>query len=108
MGVVMGMGTGVWARTRLSAGRNCWRCVYYVVGQADGGFGSVGGPCFHPPRHSSNTPTNPTTQQVYALQMQLHALRRDSRRLKELYEEARRVTWGVPHPRTLGLMQVGR
>ena len=54
----------------------------------------------------THTHTHTHNTQVYALQMQLHSLRRDSRRLQELYRQALRVTWGIPHPRTLGLLQV--
>ncbi|TFJ88424.1 hypothetical protein NSK_000773 [Nannochloropsis salina CCMP1776] len=43
--------------------------------------------------------------EVYALQMQLFALQKDSRKLKHLYKLALGITWGVPHPRTLGVLQ---
>ncbi|EWM29477.1 cop9 signalosome complex subunit 2 [Nannochloropsis gaditana] len=43
--------------------------------------------------------------EVYALQMQLFALQKDSRKLKDLYKLALGITWGVPHPRTLGVLQ---
>jgi COP9 signalosome complex subunit 2 len=42
---------------------------------------------------------------VYTLEIQLHSLRRDTRRLKELYHKALRIKSGIPHPRTMAVLQ---
>lgn len=43
--------------------------------------------------------------QVLTLEIQMHSLRKDTRKLKELYHKALRIKSGIPHPRTMAVLQ---
>jgi COP9 signalosome complex subunit 2 len=42
--------------------------------------------------------------EVYALQIQMYSDQKDTKKLRDLYQKARRVQGDVPHPRTLGVI----
>mmetsp|Transcript_27637 Transcript_27637/g.33600 ORF Transcript_27637/g.33600 Transcript_27637/m.33600 type:complete len:501 (-) Transcript_27637:247-1749(-) len=43
--------------------------------------------------------------EIYALQIQLYSRQKDNKKLREIFERAMRVEGGIPHPRTLALIQ---
>uniref|UniRef100_A0A7S2PLH7 PCI domain-containing protein n=1 Tax=Leptocylindrus danicus TaxID=163516 RepID=A0A7S2PLH7_9STRA len=43
--------------------------------------------------------------EIYALQIQLYSRQKDTKKLRELFRRAMRVEGGIPHPRTLALIQ---
>jgi len=43
--------------------------------------------------------------EIYALQIQLYSRKKDNKKLRELFDRAMRVEGGIPHPRTLALVQ---
>jgi len=43
--------------------------------------------------------------EIYALQIQLYSRLKDNRMLREIFSKAMRVQGGIPHPRTLALIQ---
>lgn len=45
------------------------------------------------------------TMEIYALQIQLYSRQKDHKRLRETFRKAMTVRGGIPHPRTLALMQ---
>jgi COP9 signalosome complex subunit 2 len=54
---------------------------------------------------TSSTSSSTQTMEVTALQMQLYARLQDYTRLRETYKQAMSVRGGLPHPRTLALIQ---
>mmetsp|Transcript_37095 Transcript_37095/g.54529 ORF Transcript_37095/g.54529 Transcript_37095/m.54529 type:complete len:582 (-) Transcript_37095:205-1950(-) len=64
------------------------------------------------PSNNSNTTTQSEQRfagthllEIYALQIQLYSRQKDNKKLRELFERAMRVEGGIPHPRTLALIQ---
>mmetsp|Transcript_34810 Transcript_34810/g.70410 ORF Transcript_34810/g.70410 Transcript_34810/m.70410 type:complete len:567 (+) Transcript_34810:317-2017(+) len=43
--------------------------------------------------------------EIYALQIQLYSRQKDNKKLREIFDKAMRVQGGIPHPRTLALIQ---
>mmetsp|Transcript_38519 Transcript_38519/g.44890 ORF Transcript_38519/g.44890 Transcript_38519/m.44890 type:complete len:548 (+) Transcript_38519:70-1713(+) len=43
--------------------------------------------------------------EIYALQIQLYSRQKDNKKVRELYNRAMRVEGGIPHPRTIALIQ---
>ena len=43
--------------------------------------------------------------EIYALQIQLYSRQKDNKKLREIFDRAMRVRGGIPHPRTLALIQ---
>jgi COP9 signalosome complex subunit 2 len=43
--------------------------------------------------------------EIYALQIQLYSRQKDNKKLRDLFDRAMRVEGGIPHPRTLALIQ---
>ena len=52
---------------------------------------------------SSSSSTN--LMEIYALQIQLYSRLKDNKMLREIFTKAMRVHGGIPHPRTLALIQ---
>eukprot|EP00559_Dactyliosolen_fragilissimus_P000739 CAMPEP_0184867454 /NCGR_PEP_ID=MMETSP0580-20130426/26638_1 /TAXON_ID=1118495 /ORGANISM="Dactyliosolen fragilissimus" /LENGTH=545 /DNA_ID=CAMNT_0027367765 /DNA_START=47 /DNA_END=1681 /DNA_ORIENTATION=+ len=60
--------------------------------------------------YSSNTTTNTSSSstnlmEVYALQIQLYSRLKDNKKLRGIFSKAMQVQGGIPHPRTLALIQ---
>ena len=55
--------------------------------------------------NSSSSSSSTQTMEIYALQIQLYSRQRDHKRLRETFQKAMAVRGGIPHPRTLALMQ---
>lgn len=45
------------------------------------------------------------SMEVYALQIQLHSRNKDNKKLRQVFNKAMAVRGGIPHPRTLALIQ---
>ncbi|KAL3925178.1 MAG: hypothetical protein SGILL_000586 [Bacillariaceae sp.] len=45
------------------------------------------------------------SMEIYALQIQLYSRRKDNKKLREVFNKAMGVRGGIPHPRTLALIQ---
>jgi COP9 signalosome complex subunit 2 len=43
--------------------------------------------------------------EIYALQIQLHSRQKDNKELRKIFDKALAVRGGIPHPRTLALIQ---
>ena len=55
---------------------------------------------------SNNVSTSSTNlMEIYALQIQLYSRMKDHKKLREIYSKAMKVQGGIPHPRTIGLIQ---
>jgi len=54
---------------------------------------------------SSSSGTSTHLLEIYALQIQLYSRQKDNKKLRELFRRAMRVEGGIPHPRTLALIQ---
>mmetsp|Transcript_1706 Transcript_1706/g.2437 ORF Transcript_1706/g.2437 Transcript_1706/m.2437 type:complete len:567 (-) Transcript_1706:147-1847(-) len=55
---------------------------------------------------SSTTSTSSTNlMEIYALQIQLYSRMKDHKKLREIYSKAMQVHGGIPHPRTIALIQ---
>jgi COP9 signalosome complex subunit 2 len=54
---------------------------------------------------SSSSSSSTNSMEIYALQIQLHSQTRDHKRLRATYQQAMQVRGGIPHPRTLALIQ---
>lgn len=55
---------------------------------------------------SSTTSTSSTNlMEIYALQIQLYSRMKDHKKLREIYSKAMQVRGGIPHPRTIALIQ---
>lgn len=59
--------------------------------------GSVGG--------TSGNSSSTNLMEVYALQIQLYSRLGDNQKLRDIFSRANRVRGGIPHPRTLALVQ---
>jgi len=46
-----------------------------------------------------------TSMEIYALQIQLYSRQKDTKKLRETFHKAMNVRGGVPHPRTIALIQ---
>jgi len=59
------------------------------------------------PSNNNNTTTSSSTNlmEIYALQIQLHSRQKDNKKLRQIFAKAMRVQGGIPHPRTLALIQ---
>lgn len=49
--------------------------------------------------------SNTQSMEIYALQIQLYSRQKDNKRLRECFHRAMAVRGGIPHPRTLALIQ---
>jgi COP9 signalosome complex subunit 2 len=49
--------------------------------------------------------TSTQSMEVYALQIQLYSRQKDNKKLREVFNKAMAVRGGIPHPRTLALIQ---
>ena len=54
---------------------------------------------------SSSSSSSTTSMEIYALQIQLYSRQKDHKRLRETFHRAMAIQGGIPHPRTLALMQ---
>lgn len=54
---------------------------------------------------SSSSGSSTHLLEIYALQIQLYSRQKDNKKLRELFRRAMRVEGGIPHPRTLALIQ---
>jgi COP9 signalosome complex subunit 2 len=54
---------------------------------------------------SSSSASSTQTMEIYSLQIQLYSRLKDHKRLRETFQKAANVRGGIPHPRTLALMQ---
>eukprot|EP00554_Chaetoceros_debilis_P009908 CAMPEP_0194103908 /NCGR_PEP_ID=MMETSP0150-20130528/4264_1 /TAXON_ID=122233 /ORGANISM="Chaetoceros debilis, Strain MM31A-1" /LENGTH=563 /DNA_ID=CAMNT_0038791255 /DNA_START=156 /DNA_END=1847 /DNA_ORIENTATION=- len=55
---------------------------------------------------SSSSSTSKThLMEIYALQIQLYSRLKDNAKLREIFDQAMKVQGGIPHPRTLALIQ---
>jgi COP9 signalosome complex subunit 2 len=49
--------------------------------------------------------TSTQSMEIYALQIQLYSRQKDNKKLREVFNKAMAVRGGIPHPRTLALIQ---
>jgi COP9 signalosome complex subunit 2 len=54
---------------------------------------------------SSNSGSSTQSMEIYALQIQLYSRQKDNKKLREVFSKAMAVRGGIPHPRTLALIQ---
>jgi COP9 signalosome complex subunit 2 len=54
---------------------------------------------------SSSSGWSTQSMEIYALQIQLYSRQKDSKKLREVFLKAMTVRGGIPHPRTLALIQ---
>jgi hypothetical protein len=54
---------------------------------------------------SSSSTTGSQSMEIYALQMQLYSRQKDNKKLRDVFHKAMSVRGGIPHPRTLALIQ---
>ena len=54
---------------------------------------------------SGSGSSNTQSMEIYALQIQLYSRQKDNKRLRECFHRAMAVRGGIPHPRTLALIQ---
>lgn len=54
---------------------------------------------------SSNSGSSTQSMEIYALQIQLYSRQKDNKKLREVFNKAMAVRGGIPHPRTLALIQ---
>lgn len=59
------------------------------------------------PSHSTSNASASSTNlmEIYALQIQLYSRMKDHKKLREIYTKAMKVQGGIPHPRTIALIQ---
>jgi len=55
--------------------------------------------------NNSNASSSTNLMEIYALQIQLHSRQKDNKKLRQIFAKAMRVQGGIPHPRTLALIQ---
>lgn len=53
----------------------------------------------------SSTGSSTQSMEVYALQIQLYSRQKDNKKLRDVFNKAMAVRGGIPHPRTLALIQ---
>ena len=61
--------------------------------------GSAGG------ESSASSGASTQSMEIYALQIQLYSRQKDNKKLREVFNKAMSVLGGIPHPRTLALIQ---
>jgi COP9 signalosome complex subunit 2 len=54
---------------------------------------------------ASNSGSSTQSMEIYALQIQLYSRQKDNKKLREVFNKAMAVRGGIPHPRTLALIQ---
>jgi len=54
---------------------------------------------------SSTTTSSTNLMEIYALQIQLYSKQKDNKKLRDVFQKAMSVRGGIPHPRTLALIQ---
>ncbi len=54
---------------------------------------------------SGNSASSTNLMEIYALQIQLYSSLKDHKKLREIYTKAMQVRGGIPHPRTIALIQ---
>jgi COP9 signalosome complex subunit 2 len=54
---------------------------------------------------SSTSGSSTQSMEIYALQIQLYSRQKDNKKLREVFNKAMAVRGGIPHPRTLALIQ---
>lgn len=54
---------------------------------------------------SSNSASSTQSIEIYALQIQLYSRQKDNKKLRETFTHAMNVRGGIPHPRTLAMIQ---
>jgi len=54
---------------------------------------------------SSSTGASTQSMEIYALQIQLYSRQKDNKKLRDVFNKAMAVRGGIPHPRTLALIQ---
>jgi hypothetical protein len=54
---------------------------------------------------SSSSGSSTQSMEIYALQIQLYSRQKDNKKLREVFSKAMAVRGGIPHPRTLALIQ---
>jgi len=62
----------------------------------------------NPSNNNNNTSSSSSStnlMEIYALQIQLHSRQKDNKKLRQIFAKAMRVQGGIPHPRTLALIQ---
>jgi COP9 signalosome complex subunit 2 len=64
-------------------------------GSSEGGEGGGG----------SSSGSSTQSMEIYALQIQLYSRQKDNKKLREVFNKAMSVLGGIPHPRTLALIQ---
>ena len=56
--------------------------------------------------HTTNSSSSSTNlMEIYALQIQLYSRQKDHKKLRDIYTRAMSVRGGIPHPRTIALIQ---
>ena len=61
---------------------------------------------YHEESHSSGTASVSTnSMEIYALQIQLYSRLKDNKKLRSTFHKAMNVRGGIPHPRTIALIQ---
>ncbi|EEC47024.1 COP9 SigNalosome subunit 2, partial [Phaeodactylum tricornutum CCAP 1055/1] len=58
-----------------------------------------------PPEDSGSASSSTQSMEIYALQIQLYSRQKDHKRLRETFQKAMAVRGGIPHPRTIALIQ---
>jgi COP9 signalosome complex subunit 2 len=53
----------------------------------------------------SSSASSTNLMEIYALQIQLYSRMKDHKKLREIYTKAMKVRGGIPHPRTIALIQ---
>lgn len=54
---------------------------------------------------SSSSTSSTNLMEIYALQIQLYSRMKDHKKLRDVYTKAMQIRGGIPHPRTLALIQ---
>ena len=54
---------------------------------------------------SASSGASTQSMEIYALQIQLYSRQKDNKKLREVFNKAMSVLGGIPHPRTLALIQ---
>lgn len=56
-------------------------------------------------QHQQQLGSSTNLMEIYALQIQLYSRLNDNKKLRQIFQKAMRVEGGIPHPRTLALIQ---
>ena len=54
---------------------------------------------------SNSSGSNTQSMEIYALQIQLYSRQKDNKKLRDVFNKAMAVRGGIPHPRTIALIQ---